>query len=142
VLGIPVPQGSMSVRRGKYVVANNADKLYSWRQDVAARALEHLPESWNKEAPVSLRCEFVFPRPKGHFSTAKGRTHETVPSAPIHHIVPPDNDKLVRAVGDALSVTRAVLRDDSLIVSIHSLKRYARHDEPVGTTITVTALDS
>ena len=132
----------MSVRKQKYVVANNVTKLYSWRQDVAVRALQHLPEWWSKEAPVSLSCEFVFPRPKGHFSTAKGRTHETVPSAPIHHIVSPDNDKLIRAVGDALSVTQAVLRDDSLIVSIHSLKRYAQHDEPIRTTITVTALDS
>lgn len=141
VLGAPVPQGSM-VKRGKFVVAANAKKLYSWRHDIASQALKNRPEGWNINTAVSLRCEFVFPRPKSHFSTAKGREHQLLPSAPEHHIVTPDNDKLVRAVGDALSVTRAVLRDDSLIVSLHSLKRYARPDEPTGTNITVTALDS
>jgi Holliday junction resolvase RusA-like endonuclease len=142
VYGAPAPQGSMAVRRGKYAIACNQKKLYSWRHDVATQALKYVPEWWNKELPVSLRCEFVFARPKYHFSTAKGKTHQTLPSAPCHHIVPPDNDKLVRAIGDALSVTQAVLRDDSLIVLIHSLKRYARHDEPIATTITVTALDT
>jgi len=142
VLGVPAPQGSMSVRRGKYAIACNQKQLYSWRHDVATQALKYVPEWWDKESPVSLRCEFVFARPKYHFSTAKGKTHQTVPSAPYHHIVPPDNDKLVRAIGDALSVTQAVLRDDSLIVLIHSLKRYARHNEPIATTITVTALNT
>ena len=62
VLGTPVPQGSMKAY-GSRVVANNAESLASWRSDVAAAAHRNKPEDWDIHAAVSLRCEFVFPRP-------------------------------------------------------------------------------
>ena len=68
VLGTPVPQGSVKAY-GSRVVANNREALGSWRTDVASAAHRARPDDWNKSAAVSLRCEFVFPRPKSHYGT-------------------------------------------------------------------------
>ena len=50
----------------------------------------------------------------------------------------PDLDKLVRAVGDAL--TRLAWRDDSQIVAWHAYKHYATPEHPVGARITIQEL--
>jgi hypothetical protein len=47
------------------------------------------------------------------------RVHEWTPE----HVVKPDLDKLVRAVGDAL--TGILYRDDAQIVSLNASKRFA-----------------
>ena len=146
VAGKAIPQGSM-VSRGKFVVAANAKPLYSWRQEIASQCLKHRPAGWDITQPISLHLVFVFPRPKSHFRTAKGCHTQLKPSAPQHHLVAPDNDKLVRAVGDAISITHAAIQNDSLIVSLYSLKRYARQSipdnyDPCGTRVTIIPLDS
>ncbi|BAQ93482.1 RusA [uncultured Mediterranean phage uvMED] len=123
------------------ISANNAEVLASWRSDVAAAAHRHKPEGWNIHAAVSLRCEFVFPRSKSHFSTAKGKEDQLLPSAPVHHTKTPDLDKLTRSIGDSLgeAVAQVLLKNDSQIVSIHATKRY-QTDDFLGAIITVTAL--
>ena len=124
------------------VSANNAEVLASWRSDVAAAAHRHKPQGWNIHAAVSLRCEFVFPRSKSHFSTAKGKEDQLLPSAPVHHTKTPDLDKLTRSIGDSLgeAVAQVLLKNDSQIVSIYATKRY-QTDDFLGAIITVTALD-
>ena len=140
VLGTPVPQGSMKAY-GSRVVANNAESLASWRSDVAAAAHRHKPEDWDIHAAVSLRCEFVYPRPLSHYGTGKN-AGKLKASAPEHHTKTPDLDKLTRAIGDSLgeAVAQVLLVNDASIVSIHAIKRYAT-DDFLGAIITVTALE-
>ena len=59
------------------------------------------PADWDINAAVSLRCEFVFPRPLSHYGTGKNAT-KLKPSAPRYHVKTPDLDKLVRGVCDSI----------------------------------------
>ena len=77
--------------------------LGSWRSDVASAAHRAKPEDWDIYAAVSLRCEFVFPRPLSHYGTGKN-AGKLKDSAPVHYTKTPDVDKLVRGVADS-SVT-------------------------------------
>ena len=140
VLGTPVPQGSVKAF-GSRVVANNEHALGSWRSDVATVAHREKPVDWDITAPVSLRCEFVFPRPLSHYGTGANAT-KLKASSPKHHIKTPDLDKLVRACGDAISdaCAQVLLKNDSQIVTIHATKRY-QTDDFLGAIITVTALN-
>ncbi len=141
VLGTPVPQGSVKAYSSKQIVANNEQALGSWRSDIAAVAYREKPADWDITAAVSLRCEFVFPRPLTHYGTGKNAT-KLKPSSPRHHVKTPDLDKLVRAVSDSVSdaVARVLLNNDSQIVSIYAAKRYST-DDFLGAIITVTALE-
>ena len=87
-------------------------------------------------AAVSLRCEFVFPRPLSHYGTGKNagklkilRQHHTKPRL----------DKTARAVD---SLSDAVARFAQTISNRFHLrnKRY-QTDDFLGAIITVTALD-
>ena len=136
VLGTPVPQGSVKAYQSR-VIANNAEALASWRNDVAVTAQRHKPADWDTKAPVELKCVFVFPRPLHHFGSGKNST-KLKPLAPKHHVTTPDLDKSVSdSIGDA--VARVLLHNDSQICSIYATKRYAT-DEFLGVHITVTAL--
>jgi Holliday junction resolvase RusA-like endonuclease len=139
VLGTPVPQGSVKAF-GSRVVANNEHALGSWRSDVASSAQRAKPADWDINAAVSLRCEFVFPRPLSHYGTGKNST-KLKPSAPRYHVKTPDVDKLVRGVADSIgdAVARVLLNNDSQIVSIYAAKRYST-DDFLGAIITITAL--
>ncbi len=139
VLGTPVPQGSVKAF-GSRVVANNEQALGSWRSDVASVAQRAKPADWDINAAISLRCEFVFPRPQSHYGTGKNLT-KLKPSAPRYHVKTPDVDKLVRGVADSIgdAVARVLLNNDSQIVSIYAAKRYST-DDFLGAIITVTAL--
>ena len=140
VLGTPVPQGSVKAY-GSRVVANNEQALGSWRSDVASAAQRAKPADWDINAAVSLRCEFVFPRPQSHYGTGKNVT-KLKPSAPRYHVKTPDVDKLVRGVADSIgdAVARVLLNNDSQIVTLYAAKRYST-DDFLGAIITVTALD-
>ena len=140
VLGTPVPQGSVKAF-GSRVVANNEHALGSWRSDVASAAQRAKPADWDINAAVSLRCEFVFPRPLSHYGTGKNAT-KLKPSAPRYHVKTPDVDKLVRGVADSIgdAVARVLLNNDSQIVTLYAAKRYST-DDFHGAIITVTALD-
>ena len=141
VLGTPVPQGSMKAYSSRSVVASNAEVLASWRSDVAAAAHRHKPEDWDIHAAVSLRCEFVFPRPLSDYGTGRN-AGKLKPSAPLHHTKTPDINKLCRGVADSIgdAVAQVLLKNDSQIVSLYATKRY-QTDDFLGAIITVTALD-
>ena len=139
VLGTPVPQGSVRAYQSR-VIANNAEALASWRNDIAVTAQRNKPTDWDTKAPVELRCVFVFPRPLHHFGSGKNST-KLKPLAPKHHVTTPDLDKLLRSCSDAIgdAVARVLLHNDSQICSIYATKRYAT-DDFLGAHITVTPL--
>lgn len=80
------------------------------------------------KGPATLEVVFYMERP----------ATITVSKRP-HPVLPPDIDKLVRAVGDALSDAR-VWGDDSQVVKLVAFKRYADNHEQ-GAFISVSTLD-
>ena len=136
-LGDPAPQGSkVATRWGGMREASS--KIMPWRHTVQYQA-----EKQYKGKPltgaVSGSFEFILPRGKSHWSKAKGREHELLPTAPTRHITAPDLDKLIRGLWDALQVKCGgnVLRDDCQIDEIERMrKRYQTHpDEATGAIV-------
>ena len=131
VIGVPAPQGSKSafVRGGRAVVVEGGSTKgrqahRAWRDAVSWSAHELAGESI--EQPVSIRIDFVMPRPK---SAPKKATW-----APKK----PDLDKLVRSTLDGIT-DAGVWRDDSQVVSLIATKRLAA-DEPTGAHIEISVL--
>jgi crossover junction endodeoxyribonuclease RusA len=120
VPGVPVPQGSKRhVGGGRMIEANK--RLPKWRLDVKNVAREARAGRQFVGA-VALLLDFDMPRPK---SVKRLRPH-----------VRPDLDKLVRAIGDALTLA-GVWEDDGQVVVLHAQKRYA---EQPGVRIVVREL--
>lgn len=103
--GVPVPQGSMKVINGR-VLHSQGSALAVWRSTVAFSA--KLAGAQVLDAPIEVTMVFIMPKPK----TVK----RLLPT------VPPDLDKLIRAVLDAL--THICYSDDSQVVSINAHKVY------------------
>lgn len=116
--GIPRPQGSKRhIGNGRMVEASD---VKPWRAAVA-RAAETAMEEANIppfDEPVVVSVVFFMPRPKSVKRMWPDRA--------------PDTDKLMRAIGDGLSVnTTRVLSDDSRIVKWgNPVKVYADTREP------------
>lgn len=116
VHGIPAPQGSKTAW-GTEANPNTRP----WRAAVAAQAAETMGETPLLEGALELSVQFVFPRPKSHYGT--GRNAGVLKdAAPVFHATKPDCDKLVRAIGDALTGT--LCRDDSQFSQVHAEKVY------------------
>jgi crossover junction endodeoxyribonuclease RusA len=129
VPGRPAPQGSKrSVGRGRFIEASKY--LPAWRNAVTEYAIYAATEyGWETiSGPVTLEVVFYLERP----ATIK------VNKRP-HPVVPPDIDKLVRSVGDALS-DAGVWGDDSQVVKLVAFKRYADTHEQ-GAFISVSTLE-
>lgn len=125
VAGRPAPQGSKR-HVGKGVMIESSKAVGPWRTLLAWSAAQA-----HRTAPADgalvVTVEFVMPRPQ--------RLPKRAPTPP--HTVKPDTDKLLRAVGDAL--TGVVWRDDSQVVELHGVKRYAEMNEQPGARIRVVA---
>jgi Holliday junction resolvase RusA-like endonuclease len=125
VSGDPASQGSHAIINGR-IVQVNSKKHKAWRQAVVQSAIAILPDDWT---PINEPCEvsinFYLPRPK--------TVDRPSPS------VPPDLDKLIRAVFDSLKDSGVVV-DDSRIVRVSARKLYAQGIDP-GATITVKSLE-
>ncbi|MBU6250940.1 MAG: RusA family crossover junction endodeoxyribonuclease [Cyanobacteria bacterium REEB417] len=127
----PAPQGSKRHIGGGRMV-ESCREVKPWRLLVAQCAVATgVPLL---RGPVRLSLVFVFPRPAGHFR----KDGSLKPSAPAHHAVKPDGDKLLRSTGDAL--TGLVIEDDARIVGCTWEKRYAVGGERPGALITVIPL--
>jgi len=125
VIGDPASQGSHAIMQGR-IVQVNSKKHKAWRKAITDEALANLPDDWQ---PIDEPCEaiinFYMPRPK--------TVDRPSPS------VPPDLDKLIRAVFDSLKDSRIVV-DDSRIVRVSARKLYAQGIEP-GASIVVRTLN-
>ena len=122
--GTPAPQGSKTVGRsnaGGAFVREDNPALEPWRSTVAARAREAMAGRPPLPGPLELDVAFLFPRPRAHFGTGRN-AGRLKPSAPIYCDKRPDLDKLIRAVGDALTGIVAV--DDAAIVELRARKAY------------------
>lgn len=127
--GRPQPQGSKRVfnRRGggPPVMVEAGGSLHaSWRREVKAAAFEAAALAGLAEpitGPVSVRLTFCFDRNIGDYGS--GRNGQAVKaSAPDYPTKPPDVDKLVRAVFDAITDAK-VWVDDAQVVSVTAHKR-------------------
>jgi Holliday junction resolvase RusA-like endonuclease len=120
VLGVPVPQGSKKgfVRGGRVVLVESSDKqLKPWREAVAHAAQEAHGELPPYDGAIWLEVMFVMPRP----ASARKRAE--------WHVTKPDSDKLLRALGDSLTMS-GVIRDDARLCDINVKKRLADRDHP------------
>lgn len=128
VLGDPAPQGSKKVVRGRLIEASK--KLKPWRAAIEKACQPYALENIHL-GPIRLEVDFYLPRPPSVKMT--GKNGRALP------IVPPDLDKLVRAVGDGIGQSGFIWGDDSQIVEVFARKFYA-DDQAPGATITITAL--
>ncbi len=118
VRGIPVPQGSMKafVVKGRPILTSTQKNLKPWRNQVAmeASSIYHNPVT---DKPIAIVLEFKMPCPK-----SLPKTKWRLPAKR------PDLDKLIRAILDSL--TGVVFKDDSQVVTITAMKRYAYDGYP------------
>jgi Holliday junction resolvase RusA-like endonuclease len=136
-LGEPAPQGSKQITRwgGLREVSS---KIHPWRASVQYASAEQYKGN-PIEGPVELNVSFVLPRSKSHYGTGRNAT-KLKDSAPRHHIKTPDLDKLLRGLLDPLTVKCGgnVLIDDSQIVELKAVKRYADHGEATGAMVSIS----
>jgi Holliday junction resolvase RusA-like endonuclease len=135
VFGLPAPQGSKTIYRGR-LVESSAKKLNPWRKAIAKAVHEALPEDHQIIlGPVEVELWFYIPRPP-----SVKRTKRELPT------VTPDLDKVARGVLDGIgqglngkSGDGLFWGDDSQVVNLHVYKRYADDREP-GANITITVI--
>lgn len=103
------------------IIKDGNAKLPEYKAAVRAAFGAAYPAAVPVEGPVGIAAEFIFPRPKGHFGT--GRNAGVLkPSAPFWKTSKPDEDKLMRALRDAL--TYLAYRDDAQICWAFGQKVY------------------
>jgi crossover junction endodeoxyribonuclease RusA len=124
VIGVAQQMGSKRafMPRGwtRPIITDSNRNLKAWQQlvmECAHGAVLKLPKARRDLLcdGVKLTVAFYLPRPK----TLKKRT--------TAHTKAPDVDKLVRAVGDAL--TQVVYLDDAQVVDLIAMKRYAEYGD-------------
>lgn len=125
MFGDPAPQGSKKVVRGRLIEASK--KLKPWRAAIEKACQPYAQENIYL-GPVRLEVDFFLPRPPSIKMTKR----------PLP-IVPPDLDKLLRAVGDGIGQSGFIWGDDSQVVEIFARKFYADDREP-GAVINITFL--
>lgn len=122
VFGRPAPQGSKkSVGRGRFIEASKY--LPAWREAVKQAALENKPD-FPLSGELALEAVFYLDKPK----TVKR-------DAPT---VPPDLDKLLRGICDAMTGT--IYEDDAQVCKITAFKKYASDTNPSGAFLQITVL--
>ena len=139
VYGIPAPQGSKR-HVGNGVMIESSKKVKPWRQDVRAAAIDHY-EGLVIGRAVEIEIVFLFARPKSHYGTGKN-ANKLKQKAPefVTSSATGDIDKLCRSTLDGLSAKAGgtVIKDDSLVVSLKAVKKYAKEGELLGAKISVT----
>lgn len=103
--GKPVPQGSMSAVNG-HIFHSQGSALATWRASIAIAARYAGAQPSAKS--ISMTMVFIFQKPK-----TVTRSEPTVP---------PDLDKLIRAVLDGL--TAVAYKDDAQVTEIRAVKIY------------------
>ncbi|MHC6175440.1 RusA family crossover junction endodeoxyribonuclease [Glutamicibacter sp. X7] len=126
VEGIPAPQGSKRHVGGGRMIESSA-KVRPWREAVAAEA-QRIAQKLDQPLDGHLRLivRFELPAPK----------RSRFGSRPAG---PPDLDKLIRAVDDALTMSGLIV-DDARIVTISASKHWAT-DSP-GASVTIERIQT
>ncbi|MDU7384096.1 MAG: RusA family crossover junction endodeoxyribonuclease [Schaalia turicensis] len=136
VPGTPAPQGSKRYL-GNGRMVESSKRVKPWRADIRAQALQTFKQPLT--GAIRLDLHFVMPRPNSHYGTGRN-AHKLKESAPASHIQKPDLDKLVRAVGDALTGVAYV--DDSQVVGGAHMKRWTDGaSDRAGVYVTVVPLE-
>lgn len=126
IAGTPKAQPRVrAFRRGRHASVYTPDSADAWKAAVRAAVLERTSNSTPFLGPVSLRLEFVLPRPK--------RLKGTL----VPHASKPDIDNLVKAVMDAMGDC-GVWADDAQVAELHASKQYAEEGGDTGCDVTVT----
>jgi Holliday junction resolvase RusA-like endonuclease len=131
--GLPQPKGSTRSFRhavtGAVVTTHDNPKTRNWQGRVASAAADAAQAAgWPLvvAGAVSVEARFTLLRP---LSVSLRRRP--------YHVVKPDLDKLLRAVGDAL--TGVLWRDDAQVVTWLAAKRYAESGERARVDVWVRA---
>lgn len=126
VVGVePAPQGSKR-HVGNGVMVESSKKVKPFREAVADavfRAFVATGDDRTFTEPVVLWATFFMPKPR----TVK----RLLPS------VPPDLDKMCRALFDGLEQNARVIESDSMIVRVHASKVYAAVPGDVGVRVAI-----
>ena len=132
VHGAPAPQGSKWVgKHGNVMESSRA--LGPWRQAVRAEAQSRIAPGRMFAGAVTVSLTFRMKRPASHYRTGRN-AHLLRDGAPRFPAGKPDIDKLARAVLDGLT-TGGAFKDDSQVVALTVVKRYADRGEPTGCRI-------
>lgn len=151
VRGLPIAQGSPKafVANGRAIIASEASRsthgkstspLAAWRHAIATEARTAIGDAATWLCPVTVHVKFVFPRPASHYLPVNARraTRELRLDAPRFVTKAPDLDKLVRALGDAL--TNVVIRDDAQIAGLMAWKEFESDELRPGAVVRIVAL--
>jgi Holliday junction resolvase RusA-like endonuclease len=113
---------------GPALMVDANKKSGPWMDAVSFRARVAMESAPNGdvliEGPLVMWATFYFKRPKAHFKKSGLRD-----DAPLYHSGTPDSDKLLRAIGDAM--TGVVYHDDKQLAEVHVQKRYTDGAEGV-----------
>jgi crossover junction endodeoxyribonuclease RusA len=143
VSGKPAGQGSKRhVGGGRMIEMSRT--VGPWRDAIRAQCTLNVSEQFT--GPVTVTIVFSLPRPAGHYGTGRN-SHALRASAPGYPAGQrrDDVDKMARAVLDALTegpdsrgnYHHGAFKDDSQVVDLLAMKRYASAPEHVGARITV-----
>lgn len=110
-------------------------RLAEWRLDVGRIGRSLRPDGWDQAGFFILDAFFFMPRPKSHFNT-RG---ELKTNAPMFHGAKKDCDKMLRAIGDAL--TGICFEDDDTVALGTTAKLYSSKSQPIGAWISVARID-
>lgn len=120
------------VQGGRRMIHSNP-QVRAWRATVAAHCIAEIIHTerrgqaqWPATGPCALVVTFHFPRPKHHYRQGKF-AHLLRHVAPREMWVGPDLDKLVRAIGDALT-DACVVVDDKQINVIRAAKKWTTEE--------------
>lgn len=118
VAGIPAPQGSKKIMRGRPF--EDAKGWREWRTAVEAEAfIARQRLSAPLAGALRLDCTFFFRRPK----------------RPAHPYPPIDTDKLTRCLGDALQKGGLIVNDSQLSTLGSVRKRWTLDDGRTGAQV-------
>jgi crossover junction endodeoxyribonuclease RusA len=110
--------------------------LAAWRHEVAQMGRLMLPTDWDVNGFFVLDTFFFMPRPRAHFDSA-GKIKK---SASHFHCSQKDCDKMLRAIGDAL--TGVCYEDDDRIALATAAKLYHTESQPSGVWVSVGQINT
>jgi len=111
-------------------------RAYNGQETEEGRFLLQCLDSFKekKAGPLTIRCLFVFARPKSHYGTGRNALI-LKDKAPEHHLKIPDVDNLIKFVCDCLNNT--AYADDCQLVFKVGFKRWADLGEEQRTEFTL-----